>query len=86
MPYFSEFLTSSPFSGADVWTASIGPADIPLLVADLAYVRGMVHRQLHDEDRAQVWLSKATINTLIPALKDNGATDIIELPLSKIVH
>jgi ATP phosphoribosyltransferase len=29
---------------------------------------------------------KAVINTLIPALKDQGATDIIELPLSKIVH
>ena len=29
---------------------------------------------------------KAKINTLIPALKDAGATDIIELPLSKIVH
>jgi ATP phosphoribosyltransferase len=29
---------------------------------------------------------KATINTLIPALKDRGASDIIELPLSKIVH
>jgi ATP phosphoribosyltransferase len=29
---------------------------------------------------------KAEINTLIPALKDAGATDIIELPLSKIVH
>ncbi len=29
---------------------------------------------------------KAEINTLIPALKDRGATDIIELALSKIVH
>jgi ATP phosphoribosyltransferase len=29
---------------------------------------------------------KAQINTLIPALKDAGASDIIELPLSKIVH
>jgi ATP phosphoribosyltransferase len=29
---------------------------------------------------------KADINTLIPALKDHGATDIIELPISKIVH
>jgi ATP phosphoribosyltransferase len=29
---------------------------------------------------------KTDINTLIPALKDAGATDIIELPLSKIVH
>ncbi len=29
---------------------------------------------------------KAEVNVLIPALKDRGATDIIELPLSKIVH
>jgi ATP phosphoribosyltransferase len=31
-------------------------------------------------------VSKSVINTLIPALKDAGATDIIELPLAKIVH
>ncbi len=29
---------------------------------------------------------KREINILIPALKDAGATDLIELPLSKIVH
>jgi ATP phosphoribosyltransferase len=29
---------------------------------------------------------KLDINTLIPALKDHGATDILEIPLSKIVH
>ncbi|HPU38565.1 MAG TPA: ATP phosphoribosyltransferase, partial [Microthrixaceae bacterium] len=29
---------------------------------------------------------KNEINILIPALKDAGATDLIELPLSKIVH
>ena len=29
---------------------------------------------------------KSEINTLIPDLKDAGATDIIELPLAKIVH
>lgn len=29
---------------------------------------------------------KDQINVLIPALKDAGATDLIELPLSKIVH
>jgi ATP phosphoribosyltransferase len=29
---------------------------------------------------------KSEVNLLIPALKDRGATDIIELPLSKIVH
>ena len=31
-------------------------------------------------------VAKAEINVLIPALRDGGATDIIELPLSKIVH
>jgi ATP phosphoribosyltransferase len=29
---------------------------------------------------------KGEINVLIPALKDAGASDIIELPISKIVH
>jgi ATP phosphoribosyltransferase len=29
---------------------------------------------------------KAQINTLIPALKDAGASDILEIPLGKIVH
>ena len=29
---------------------------------------------------------KADINVLIPALRDHGATDIIELPIAKIVH
>jgi type VII secretion ATPase EccA len=56
---------SSARFDADVLTASIGPGDIPLLVADLAYVRGMVHRQLREEDKAQVWLSKATINGVL---------------------
>ncbi|MEX0665213.1 MAG: ATP phosphoribosyltransferase [Acidimicrobiia bacterium] len=31
-------------------------------------------------------VAKTEINTLIPALKQAGATDIIELPISKIVH
>lgn len=30
-------------------------------------------------------VAKQTINTIIPALKDAGATDILELPISKIV-
>jgi ATP phosphoribosyltransferase-like protein len=29
---------------------------------------------------------KPAINTLIPELRDRRATDIIELPLAKIVH
>jgi ATP phosphoribosyltransferase len=31
-------------------------------------------------------VEKRTINRLIPALKDAGASDIVELPISKIVH
>jgi ATP phosphoribosyltransferase len=31
-------------------------------------------------------VAKEAINTLIPALSDAGATDIIELPIAKIVH
>ena len=31
-------------------------------------------------------MPKSDINTLIPALRDHGATDIIELPIAKIVH
>ena len=31
-------------------------------------------------------VAKTEINILIPELRDKGASDIIELPLSKIVH
>jgi len=31
-------------------------------------------------------VEKRTVNTVIPALKDAGATDILELPISKIIH
>ena len=39
-----------------------------------------------DAYAAETVVPKDQINTLIPALKDHGATDIIELPISKIVH
>jgi ATP phosphoribosyltransferase len=31
-------------------------------------------------------VEKSTINTMIPDLRDNGATDILEIALSKIVR
>jgi ATP phosphoribosyltransferase len=31
-------------------------------------------------------VKKSEVNVLIPALKDLGATDIVELPISKIIH
>lgn len=44
--------------------------------------------KLYGEDgfAVEAVVPKHTINTLIPALKDHGATDIIELPISKIVR
>jgi type VII secretion ATPase EccA len=45
--------------------AVIDPAEFPLIAADLAYVRGMAHRQLGDEAQSQVWLSKAAINGVL---------------------
>lgn len=46
----------------DSAVTAIDPNEFPLITADLAYVRGMAHRLLGEEDNAQVWLSKATIN------------------------
>ncbi|GJO04900.1 ESX-2 secretion system protein EccA2 [Mycobacterium marinum] len=66
---------SSARFDARVLTASIGPADIPLLVADLAYVRGMVYRQLNEEDQAQIWLSKATINGMLTEAAKEALAD-----------
>jgi type VII secretion ATPase EccA len=47
---------------AETAVTAIDPNDFPLIAADLGYVRGMAHRQLDEEDKAQIWLSKATIN------------------------
>ncbi len=46
----------------DTVVTAIDPIEFPVIAADLAYIRGMAHRQLGEEDKAQVWLSKATIN------------------------
>ena len=44
--------------------------------------------KLYGEDgfAVETVVAKSEINILIPALKDAGATDIIELPIAKIVH
>ena len=40
----------------------------------------------HGVENMRAVSTKSEINTLIPALKDAGASDIIELPIAKIVH
>src|ERR1700758_4512948 len=59
---------------------AIDPNDFPLIAADLAYVRGMAHRQLGEENKAQIWLSKATINgALIESAKQALADPALQL-------
>ena len=50
---------------AEATVAVIDPNEFPLIAADLAYIRGMAHRQLGDEPKAQVWLSKAAIHGVL---------------------
>jgi ATP phosphoribosyltransferase len=58
------------------------------VIALLPAMKSPTVSKLFGEDgyAVETVVPKAQINTLIPALKDHGATDIIELPLSKIVH
>ena len=44
--------------------------------------------KLHGEDAyaVEAVVAKSEINILIPALKEAGASGIIELPIAKIVH
>jgi type VII secretion ATPase EccA len=65
---------------ADTAVSAIDPGDFPLIAADLAYVRGMAHRQLGDQNGAEIWLSKATINgLLIEAAKQALADPAVRL-------
>ncbi len=58
------------------------------VIALLPAMKSPTVSKLFGEDgfAVETVVPKDKINTLIPALKDHGATDIIELPLSKIVH
>ncbi|BBZ36627.1 type VII secretion AAA-ATPase EccA [Mycolicibacterium confluentis] len=59
----------------DGMVAAIDPAEFPLIAADAAYIRGMAHRQLGEEDKAQVALSKATINGALIAVAQEALAD-----------
>jgi ATP phosphoribosyltransferase len=67
---------------------NVGDADLARVIEILPAMKSPTVSKLFGEDGYAVEsvVPKADINTLIPALKDHGATDIVELPLSKIVH
>jgi len=58
------------------------------VIALLPALRSPTVAKLFSEDAyaVETVVAKSEINTLIPALKEAGATDILEVPLAKIVH
>jgi ATP phosphoribosyltransferase len=67
---------------------NVGEADLAAVIEILPSMKSPTVAKLFGEGgyAVETVVAKATINTLIPALKDAGASDIIELPLAKIVH
>ncbi|MGH9150723.1 MAG: ATP phosphoribosyltransferase [Acidimicrobiales bacterium] len=67
---------------------NVAEADLAGVIAVLPALRSPTVSKLFDDDAyaVEAVVPKAEINILIPALKDHGATDIIEVPLAKIVH
>ena len=67
---------------------NVGEAQLDDIVELLPSMKSPTVAKLFGEDgyAVETVVPKSVINTLIPALKDQGATDIIELPLAKIVH
>ncbi len=67
---------------------NVGEADLDAVIEILPSMKAPTVSKLFGDGgyAVETVVAKATINTLIPALKDAGASDVIELPLSKIVH
>jgi ATP phosphoribosyltransferase len=66
---------------------NVSDADYPTVLAKVPAMKSPTVSKLADGGYAiETVVEKRTINILIPELKDAGATDILELPLSKIVH
>lgn len=66
---------------------NVEPAALDGVIGLLPAMKSPTVSKLFGEDgfAVEAVVPKHTINTLIPDLKDLGATDIIELPISKIV-
>jgi ATP phosphoribosyltransferase len=66
---------------------NVGADDFQAVIALLPAMKSPTVSELFGEDgyAVEAVVPKHDINVLIPELKDHGATDIIELPISKIV-
>jgi ATP phosphoribosyltransferase len=67
---------------------NVGEAELDAVIALLPSMKSPTVSKLFGDGgfAVETVVAKSTINVLIPALKDAGASDIIELPLAKIVH
>jgi ATP phosphoribosyltransferase len=67
---------------------NVAPIDLPSIIAVLPSMRSPTVAKLFGEAgyAVEAVVPKSEINILIPALKERGATDIIELAIAKIVH
>ena len=67
---------------------NVGRDDLSAVLAILPSMKAPTISELSGDGgfAVETVVDKTQINTLIPALKDAGASDIIELALSKIVH
>jgi ATP phosphoribosyltransferase len=67
---------------------NVGEADLAAVIELLPSMKAPTVSELFGAGgyAVETVVPKSTINTLIPALKDAGASDVLELPLSKIVH
>jgi ATP phosphoribosyltransferase len=67
---------------------NVAAADLDRVIEILPAMRSPTVSELSGEGgyAVEAVVPKAEINVLIPALRDRGASDIIELPISKIVH
>jgi ATP phosphoribosyltransferase len=67
---------------------NVDEANLSTVIGLLPALKSPTVSKLYGDDAfaVETVVAKAEINTLIPALRESGATDIIELPILKIVH
>jgi ATP phosphoribosyltransferase len=67
---------------------NVDEANLGAVIALLPALKSPTVSKLYGEDgyAVETVVAKSDINILIPALKDHGATGILELPISKIVQ
>ena len=67
---------------------NVGAGDLDSVISVLPSLKSPTVNELHGAGgfAVETVVPKSEINILIPELKDRGASDIIEVPLAKIVH